>query len=343
MAEELIALENPVELSRDLVLGYKPQTFLRQMCSTITHRTSSFLIDVQKKTRQAAPYVRDDDDATYIARDGYETLQYKPVPVKPARNITARDIEKRAVGANVVTISGENAGNETIQSGIELADLLDLQDSIERTEECQIAEILSTGKLVTGVSADIKAPIPSSHIFTAASADRFDNANADPIKWLRNVNSKKVVKDGGYSSKYAICGGAAFDALVGNTKVQKFLDSRNIHFGNINPNQSNEFPGVVYQGRILGIDFYTYDEFYFDASTSSEKAVIPEDRIILIGGGARLEMHYAAIYDGARGTINKTQTYAYTYVEKKTKWLELESKPLFVPVNGGAIVSAKVV
>ena len=50
---DLIAIENPVELSKDLVLAYKPQTFLRRMCSTITHRTASFLIDVQKKTRQA--------------------------------------------------------------------------------------------------------------------------------------------------------------------------------------------------------------------------------------------------------------------------------------------------
>ena len=126
--------------------------------------------------------------------------------------------------------------------------------------------------------------------------------------------------------------------------MKEFLDKRRIEFGNVNPTPDQEFPGVVYQGRILGMDVYTYDEYYFDSKTKSEKAIIPGDRVILIGGQSRFEMHYAAIFDGARGTINKTQTYAYTWVEKgKTKWLELESKPLFVPVNGGAIVSAKVV
>ena len=340
---DLIAIENPVELSKDLVLAYKPQTFLRRMCSTITHRTASFLIDVQKKTRQAAPYVCDDDDATYIARDGYETHQFKPVPVKPSRNITSRDVEKRMVGQNIVEISAENANQEATSTGIEIADLLDLQDSIERREEQQIAEILTTGKLVTGVSADINAPIPESHIFAAASADKFDAVGSDPLKFLRNVNSKKIVKDGGSAAKYAIFGGDAFDAFIANASVKDFLDNRRIEFGNVNPTPDQEFPGVVYQGRILGMDVYTYDEYYFDSKTKSEKAIIPADRVILIGGQSRFEMHYAAIYDGARGTINKTQTYAYTWVEKgKTKWLELESKPLFVPVNGGAIVSAKV-
>ena len=45
-----------------------------------------------------------------------------------------------------------------------------------------------------------------------------------------------------------------------------------------------------------------------------------------------------------QGTINKTQTYAWEWIEKgKIRWRELESHPLFVPVNGGSVVSAKVV
>ena len=39
----LINTNNPVELSRALVLAYRPQTFFRRMCRTITHATKSFI------------------------------------------------------------------------------------------------------------------------------------------------------------------------------------------------------------------------------------------------------------------------------------------------------------
>lgn len=342
---EQINIENPVELSRDLSLAYKPQRFLRMMCSTITHRTASFLIDVEKKTRHLAPYVRDEDDSTVVARDGYETLTFKPVPVKPSRNITQRDVEKRLAGQGIVEISAENSSEESRQSGIVVADMLDLQSAIERREEQQIAEILATGKVVTGVSQDINSTIPASHIFSAASADKFDGVNSDPIAFLRNQNRTKCVKDGGSSAKVALFGGDAFDAFMANQKVQDFLDNRRINFGGVDPLPGEEdLPGVVYQGTINGMKVYTYDEYYFDTKTNSEKPVLPEDRVILIGGNSRFEMHYAAVFDGASGTINKCQTYAWTWIEGgKKKWLELESKPLFVPANGSAIVSVKVV
>lgn len=338
---ENISLENPVELSKDLVLAYRPQRFLRKMCATITHRTSSFLIDVQKKTRYLAPYVRDDDDPVVVARDGYETIQFKPVPVSPARNITARDLEKRTVGSNIVEISSENANNETIASNLYLEDMLDLQDSIERREEQQIAEILCTGKVVTGVSADINAPIPAENIFNNIAAEKFDAADFDPLAWLRKQNTA-VARAGG-PAKYAICGGQAFDALIANQKLQAYLDNRRLNFGNVEPTPDQTFEGVTYQGKIGGIEFYTYDELYYDDKKKKDVAMIPEDRVIIIGARPRFEMHYAAIYDAAAGTINKTQTYAYTWIEGgKKKWLNLESKPLFVPVNGGNIISAKV-
>ena len=47
---------------------------------------------------------------------------------------------------------------------------------------------------------------------------------------------------------------------------------------------------------------------------------------------------------GIRFNVNKTQTYAWEWIEKgKIRWRELESHPLFVPVNGGSVVSAKVI
>ena len=148
----ILNTSNPVELSRALVLAYRPQAFFRRMCSTITHRTKSFLIDIEKKTRFLAPYVRDEEDGKVIARDGYETITFTPPKVGASRNITAKDLEIRLPGQSIVDISAATANSEAVMSGLVIEDMLDLQRSIERREEQQIVEILSTGKVNTGLA-----------------------------------------------------------------------------------------------------------------------------------------------------------------------------------------------
>ena len=340
----LINTNNPVELSQALVLAYKPQTFFRRMCSTVTHATKSFLIDIEKKTRYMSPYIRDTEDGETVARDGYETKTYTPPKTGTKRPVTPTDLEVRNPGQNIVEISADNANEERRLNKIVVADLLDMQAYNERREEQQIAEILSTGKVVTGVGEDIKAPIPDSHIFTAASADKFDAVGSDPIKWLRTQSRKKISLSGGSSARRAVFGGDAFDAFLDNAKVQAYLDNRRIALGEVEPRPDQEFEGVTYQGRVCGIDIYTYDEYFFNDKVKSDQPMMPEDRIIVIGGNPRFEMHYGAVFDGAAGTINKTMTYAWEWIEKgKTRWREVESHPLFVPVNGGSVVSAKVI
>lgn len=340
----ILNTSNPVELSRALVLAYKPQAFFRRMCSTITHRTKSFLIDIEKKTRFLAPYVRDDDDGKVIARDGYETITYTPPKVGASRNITAKDLEIRLPGQSIVDISAETASSEAVMSGLVIEDMLDLQRSIERREEQQIVEILSTGKVITGVGDDINAPIPAENIFTASAGDKFDAQNSDPIKWMRKQSRDKVALSGGTSVRRAVFGGQAWDAFVANAAVQTYLNNRRIDLGAIAPREDQNFPGVTFQGRIEGVDLYTYDEYFFDDKQKKNSPMMPTDRVILLGGNPRFEMHYGAVFDGANGTINKTQTYAWEWIQKgKIRWRELESHPLFIPVNGGSVVSAKVV
>lgn len=339
----VIDTSNPIELSKALILGYKPQGFLRKMCTTITHGTKSFLIDVSKKTRVMSPYIRDDEDGTFIERDGYDTLSFTPPKIGGKRNITAKDLEKRAAGQGIVEISAENSSAEMTQNQLVIDDLLDLQAYNERREEHQIAQILQTGK-VEVLGKDIVSPIPTDNIITLAAADRFDAAGSNPITWMRNISRKKVVLRGGSAVKKAIFGGKAIDAFLENAAVKDFLDKKHIMFGDVEPTPDQTFEGVTYWGKIGGVEIYTYDEYFYDDVQKKDSPMIAEDRVILIGGNPRFEMHYGAVFDGARGTINKVQSYAWEWIEGgKTKWRELESHPLFVPVNGGSIVSAKVI
>lgn len=339
----LINSNNPVELSHAVVVAYKPTLFFRKMCKTITHKTKSFILDISKKTRYLSPYLRDNEDGKVVARDGYESITFTPPKVGNSRPLTGNDLYVRQPGESIVDISAENANPDIVQSKLLVADLLDLHEYVERREEQQIIEILTTGKIVTGVGADINSTIPSTNIFAAGNADKFDSAGSTPIQYLQKVGREKVSVNGGSVIRKAVFGSDAYNAFLNNQSVKDFLDSRRIDLGSIEPREDQEFPGVIYQGRVGGIEIYTYDDFYFDEVQKKNFEMMPKDKVILMAGNARFEEHYGAVADGALGTINKTQIYAWEWVQNKTRYREVESRPLFVPANGGAVATVKVV
>lgn len=344
MAIQTIDINSPVSMTTALKIAYKPQQFLRSMCKAVTHATKSFIFDVEKKTRVMAPYVRDYADAELIERDGYETLVYTPPKVNPARDLTSKDLERRSVGQNVVDFDAGSANEAQYFNNIIIADLLDMQASIERREEQQIAEILTTGQLVTGVSDTIVLPIPSENFITLSGNDLFNKASANPIQWMRGVKRNNIGRNGGGATKRAIFGASAWDAFEANANVQKQLNLLHMKFGEVEARPEQMFEGVTYQGTIQGVDLYTYDEWFYNDLTKSDSPIIPEDRVFMIGTNAQFEMHYGAVFDGANGTVNKVQSYVTTYIKNgKERWTDIESHPLFLPKNGAGVVSAKVV
>lgn len=339
----VINSDNPIELSRAVVVAYKPTLFFRKMCKTITHKTKSFILDVSKKTRYLSPYLRDNEDGKVVARDGYESTTFTPPKCGNSRPLTSNDLYVRQPGESIVEISAENQNPEVVQTKLLVADLLDLHEYVERREEQQIVEILTTGKIVTGVGKDINSTIPSENIFSAQAADKFDAANSTPIQYLQKVGREKVSLNGGSAVRKAVFGSDAYDAFLNNSSVKSFLDSRRIDLGSVEPREDQEFPGVIYQGKVGGIEIYTYDEYYFDEKKNKNVEMMPKDKVILIAGNARFEEHYGAVADGAHGTVNKTQIYAWEWIQNKTRYREVESRPLFVPANGGAVATIKVV
>ena len=104
----------------------------------------SFLIDIEKKKTRFLPLHSAMKKTARCARDGYDTITFTPPKVGASRNITAKDLETRLPGQSIVEISAETASSEAVMSGLVIEDMLDLQRSIERREEQQIIEILST-------------------------------------------------------------------------------------------------------------------------------------------------------------------------------------------------------
>ena len=343
---EQITLENRHELTKLLGESFKPSQFFRRMCATDLHKTKNLILQQEKQTRLIAPYVSDDDeDGKVLSRDGYERLVVTVPTLHPKRNLTRRDVEEAANAENVFTYDNGGASPEKIRFQKLMKDTLELRQSIERREEQQIVEAITTGKVVVefdGGSREINLNIPAANLTAAVAGDKFDAGNSDPIKYLL-AQKRILAKNGGGRGFLCIMGSEAYDAFVGNKAVKDYMDNRRMNFGEIEPGEMDT-DYVTRMAHILGMDILTYDDLYYSESEKKDVDMYPKDEITIIGAGAGFKMHYGAIADGTDGSLNVCQSYAYTWIKDgKSKILEEESCPLFVPQVGGGIVSRKVV
>lgn len=343
---EAITLEDRHELTKLLSESFKPSQFFRKMCATDLHKTKNLVLQMEKQTRIIAPYVSDDDeDGKVIGRDGYERLVVTVPTLHPKRNLTRRDVELAANAEQVFTYDSGNASPEKIRFQKLMKDSMDLRQSIERREEQQIIEAMTTGKvevIFDGGKRTINLNIPAANLTAAAAGDKFDAENSNPITYLRN-QKRLLAKNGGGRGFICVMGSEAYEAFIENKAVKEYMDKKNMNFGEVEPGEMDT-DYVTREARILGMDIVTYDDFFYDEIEKKDVEMYPKDRITIIGAGAGFKMHYGAIADGTDGTLNVCQSYAYTWIKDgKSKILEEESCPLFVPQCGGGIISRKVV
>lgn len=343
---EQITLEDRHELTKLVGESFKPSQFFRKMCDTKLHKTKTLILQQEKQTRLIAPYVSDDDeDGKVVGRDGYERLVVTVPTVHPVRNLTRRDVEVVANAEMVFTYDNNNASPEKIQFQKLLRDGLDLRQYVERREEQQIIEAMTTGKVEVIFDAGkrtINLNIPAANLTAAASGDKFDAENSNPITYLL-AQKRLLAKNGGGRGFLCVMGFEAYDAFIQNKAVKEYMDNRRMHFGEIEPGEMDT-DYVTRMARILGMDIVTNDDFFYDEVEKKDVEMYPKDKITLIGAGAGFKMHYGAIEDGTDGSLNVCQSYVYTWIKNgKSRIMEEESCPLFVPQVGGGIISRKVV
>lgn len=343
---EPITLENRHELTKLVGENFKPSQFFRKMCATDLHKTKTLILQQEKQTRLIAPYVSDDDeDGKVVGRDGYERLVVTVPTLHPKRNLTRRDVEVAANAEQVFTYDDGGSSPEKIQFQKLMKDALELRQSIERREEQQIVEAMTTGKvkvIFDGGERIINLNIPAANLTPAASADKFDAENSNPITYL--LNQKRILaKNGGGRGFLCVAGSDAIEAFIKNKAVIEYMNKLRMNFGEIEPGEMDT-DYVTRIAHILGMDIVTYDEYFYSESQKKDVEMFPKDTITIIGAGAGSRMHYGAILDGTDGSLNVCQSYAYTWIKDgKSKILEEESCPLFVPQVGGGIISRKVV
>lgn len=314
-----------------------------------TFNTESVDVDFVKGTRKVAPYVHRIIGGKTVPNTGYETKTYKPPLVAPDKITTVDDLLKRRPGESPV--SGRSPAERAVLKMSD--DFRELRDMISRREELMCVQSIFTGKIPIigeGLNEVIDFGFTNTEVISAATK-KWSNAGSDPIGDLKRWH-KQVQKTGFTNCNACVMADDVATAFVGHEKVQKVLDVRNYNLAVIQPRQLPN--GVTYVGTIheLGMDVYTYNEWYLDdwtdPETPEEKPLVPDGMLAMLSTNANYSMYYGAITLIDEGTKEfKTVEGKYvpdTWVKRKParRFLQLQSAPLSVPHDVDSWFTAKV-
>lgn len=314
-----------------------------------TFNTESVDVDFVKGTRKVAPFVHRIIGGKTVPNTGYETKTYKPPLVAPDKITTVDDLLKRRPGESLV--SGRSPAERAVLKMSD--DFRELRDMISRREELMCVQSIFTGQIPIigeGLNEVIDFGFTNTEVISAATK-KWSNAGSDPIGDLKRWH-KQVQKTGFTNCNACVMADDVATAFVGHEKVQKVLDVRNYNLAVIQPRQLPN--GVTYVGTIheLGMDVYTYNEWYLDdwtdPETPEEKPLVPDGMLAMLSTNANYSMYYGAITLIDEGTKEfKTVEGKYvpdTWVKRKParRFLQLQSAPLSVPHDVDSWFRAKV-
>ena len=314
-----------------------------------TFNTESVDVDFVKGTRKVAPFVHRIIGGKTVPNTGYETKTYKPPLVAPDKITTVDDLLKRRPGESLV--SGRSPAERAVLKMSD--DFRELRDMISRREELMCVQSIFTGKIpIIGevLNEVIDFGFTNTEVISAATK-KWSNAGSDPIGDLKRWH-KQVQKTGFTNCNACVMADDVATVFVGHEKVQKVLDVRNYNLAVIQPRQLPN--GVTYVGTIheLGMDIYTYNEWYLDdwtdPETPEEKPLVPNGMLAMLSTNANYSMYYGAITLIDEGTKEfKTVEGKYvpdTWVKRKParRFLQLQSAPLSVPHDVDSWFTAKV-
>lgn len=305
-----------------------------------TFVTESVDVDFVKGSRKVAPFVHRVIGGKTVPNTGYETKTYKPPLVAPDKITTIDDLLKRQAGENMY--SGRTPAQRAILKMS--ADFKELRDMIARREELMCTQSIFTGAIPIigeGLNEIIDFGFTNKEKITTA-AKKWSNAASDKMGDLERWH-KTVQKTGFTNCDMCIMADDVATAFINDEKVQKALDVKNYNLAVIQPKQLPD--GVTYIGTIhrLGMDIYTYNEWYLDDWTdpdpkkATEKPMVPNGTLVMLSSKAEYSMYYGAI------TLVSEITGEFRTVEGKyvpdmwakrkpaRRFLQLQSAPLPVP------------
>ncbi len=352
MAGESVSIYEPRTMGRVVTKLPPVHTFFR---STFFRNEETFVtkdvdVDFVKGSRKVAPFVHRVIGGKTVPNTGYETKTYTPPLVAPDTVTTVDDLLKRQPGESIA--SGRTPAERAVLKMSR--DFKKLQNMITRREELMCVQSIFMGKIPVigeGLNEVIDFHFTNREEITTATK-KWTNAAADPIADLKRWH-KKVQQTGFTNCDMCIMSDDVATVFVNHEKVKSLLDVKNYNLAVIQPRQLPN--GVTYIGTIheLGLDIYTYNEWYLDDWTDpgkeAEKPLVPKGELVLISSNANYSMYYGAITLIDENTKEfRTVEGKYvpdTWIKRKParRFLQLSSAPLSVPHDVDSWFVAKVI
>ena len=329
-----------------------PRTFLRDLFfsgAPRTFDTEAVDIDIIKGKRRLAPFVNPRREGKVVEKRGFKTRSYKPAYVKPKMVTTAEDILKRDPGMHIYSPNSGPAAKAAAELGRNLAEM---NEMITRREEWMCAQALTTGQcpiIGEGVDDLVDFLMEATHLPVLTGAALWsDHTNATPLDDLKTWK-RLIAKDSGINPTHAIMGLDALDNflmcenVIGSTGGGKNLFNMiNVQMGRIDPQMLAD--GVTYYGFLpeLGLEIYTYEEWYVDDDSDIETPMIPANKVMMGNPSARTEKMYGAIKDlSALASVPRFPK-SWTVDDPSARFVMLQSAPLMAPIQIDAFLCADV-
>ncbi|MDO4439207.1 MAG: major capsid protein [Eubacteriales bacterium] len=293
-------------------------------------------IDIVKGNRKMAAFISPVIGGKPSKRDGYRTASYKPPLVSDSILTTADSLLKRLPGED--PYSGKTPADRAAQKLVE--EYSSLNDSVTRREEWMAAQAIIEGQIhVVGNGVDEVIDFGLTNKVNVTSTKQWGKAEADPLNDL-NTWVRKIFKEGFANADMAIMGEKALDLFINDAKVQKLLDNRRMEIGGVDP---RDLPnGARYIGHLTtpNIDIYEYAEVFTDdwtdPSNPTTKALVPENKVIVIPSASNFAMNYGAVTyldENENWVTSETDRVLRKYIQRNPdrKTLEVLANPLPVP------------
>lgn len=350
-----ISIYEPRSMREALKEMKPPRAALRNFFfkRTRNYQNEKVDVDVMVGARRLAPFVNKAAPAKAVERIGFTTSTVTPPDISLKRSITREDVQTRAPGEHIYAErSAEERARELLG-----ADLADLDEMIARREEWMAAQALFTSQVrILGDNVDETIEFARDSSLTLGllgASSRWTHSDANIPEQVRSWR-RRIVKLSGANPDVMILSSEAADAMLKHGSVigdSGALNQLRAQLGMIAPEIRDS--GLTYMGEFAatGIQMFSYDEWYVDPADGVEKPMVPEKTILLGSTMADTEMRYGAVnVKTGEGAAASTALVAdsrvprsYVTEDPPVRWVVLSSRPLPVPVQNNAFLTAQVI
>ena len=320
----------------------RPKSFIKDSYfkNRKTSENQKMEIEFRKGRQLVAPFVSEFIPGTEMVKNTYESKFFQAPKVAPKRTFSAFELFFNKTAGE--TIYGGKSPEER-KADLLAESFAEFEEQITRREEKMCAEALFDGKVVVkgeGIEGEIKFGT----VEEITPAVLWTQPNADIIGDLQAAITK-IGENTGLRPEMILMDPVTAKLFVENEKVQKLLDVRNYHMGEIDPREIAS--GAIYIGTLapFGLPIYSYQSQHSvlnaDGKTYSTKNIVPEGKVLLAPSNNTII--YGPAADVKQGIIVAERS-VFTDEDSKSNTVEIrtESRPLPVVYDIEAIKILKV-